>query len=175
MIMLRNNSHDKIIRVCMGIFTTALRNKKLVKLSIKIPHLISAVYRLLSDRLLHWREPIFQRVTHFEVFYVHKESFFMGSLQRRKRSDNKRCTEVFSFRIWLFFFIPQSGRKYSRTKSYSFGMTFSSQDDYLTAGAWATCGSRLIIWRSNGNWKTWSMIYARNYGGHQLRVRTPGI
>ena len=28
MIILRNNGHGGIIRVCMGIFTTALRNKK---------------------------------------------------------------------------------------------------------------------------------------------------
>ena len=28
MIILRNNSHGGIIRVCMGIFTTALKNKK---------------------------------------------------------------------------------------------------------------------------------------------------
>ena len=28
MIILRNNSHGRIIRVCMGIFTTALRNKQ---------------------------------------------------------------------------------------------------------------------------------------------------
>ena len=45
MIILRNNSHGGIIRVCMGIFTTALRNKK-------IPQLTSTVYHLLSDRLL---------------------------------------------------------------------------------------------------------------------------
>ena len=30
MIILRNKSHSEIIRVCMGIFTTALRNKKYV-------------------------------------------------------------------------------------------------------------------------------------------------
>ena len=35
MIILRNNSHGGIIRVCMGIFTTALRNKKYVKFSKK--------------------------------------------------------------------------------------------------------------------------------------------
>ena len=29
MIILRNNGHDGIIRVCMGIFTSALRNKKI--------------------------------------------------------------------------------------------------------------------------------------------------
>ena len=29
MVILRNNSHGGIIRVCMGIFTIALRNKKI--------------------------------------------------------------------------------------------------------------------------------------------------
>ena len=43
MIILRNNSYGGIIRVCMGIFTTALRNKKYVKFSIKIPYLPSAI------------------------------------------------------------------------------------------------------------------------------------
>ena len=35
MIILRNNSHGGIIRVCMGIFTTALRNKKNTSNSLK--------------------------------------------------------------------------------------------------------------------------------------------
>ena len=52
MIILRNNSHGGIIRVYMGIFTTALRNKKNKSSSQKIPHLTSTVYHLLSDRLL---------------------------------------------------------------------------------------------------------------------------
>ena len=52
MIILRNNSHGGIIRVCMGIFTTALRNKKYVKFSKNVPHLTSTAYCLLSDRLL---------------------------------------------------------------------------------------------------------------------------
>ena len=34
---------------------------------------------------------------------------------------------------------------------------------------------RVIIWKSKGDWKTLSMIYGRNYGGHPLRVGTPGI
>ena len=42
-------------------------------------------------------------------------------------------------RIWLYFFIPKSGRKYSHTNSYNSAMTFISQDDHLTAGAWAVC------------------------------------
>ena len=49
----RWSSHSQIIRVCMGIFMTALKNKKnTVKFSIKIPHLTSTMHRLLSDRLL---------------------------------------------------------------------------------------------------------------------------
>ena len=55
-------SHGKILRVCTGIFTTALRNNKknTVKFSIKTPHLTSTVHHLLSqaDRPLWWKEPI---------------------------------------------------------------------------------------------------------------------
>ena len=51
-IILRNKSLGEIIRVCMGIFTTALRNKKMRPIFYKIPHLTFTVYRLLSDRLL---------------------------------------------------------------------------------------------------------------------------
>ena len=53
MIILRNNSHGKIIRSCKGIFTTsvALRNES-QNFSIKTPHLTSTVHRLLYDRLL---------------------------------------------------------------------------------------------------------------------------
>ena len=35
MIILRNNSHGEIIRACMGIFTTALRNKKICQILTK--------------------------------------------------------------------------------------------------------------------------------------------
>ena len=35
MIILRNNSQGEIIRVCIGIFTTALRNKKIRQILIK--------------------------------------------------------------------------------------------------------------------------------------------
>ena len=48
--------------------------------------------------------------------------------------------EVFLLRIWLYFFIPKSGRKYSNTNSNNFAMTLISQDDHLIAGAWAACG-----------------------------------
>ena len=36
-------------------------------------------------------------------------------------------------------FIPESGSKYSHTNSHNFAMTFFSQDDRLTIGAWAAC------------------------------------
>ena len=41
-------------------------------------------------------------------------------------------------RIWLYFFF-KSGRKYSHTNSYNSATTLISQDDHLTAGAWAVC------------------------------------
>ena len=56
MIILRHNSYGGIMRVCMGIFTTALRNKKKANSQLKIFHFTSTVYRLLSDRLLRWRK-----------------------------------------------------------------------------------------------------------------------
>ena len=48
---------SKIIRVCMGIFTTALRNRKLSQIlkKKKKPHLTSTMHCLLSDRLLRSR------------------------------------------------------------------------------------------------------------------------
>ena len=59
MIILCNNSHGGIIRFFMGIFTTALRNKKKTSnVKRKITHLTSTAYCLLFDRILWWKEPI---------------------------------------------------------------------------------------------------------------------
>ena len=56
MIILCIKNHGENTKVCMRIFRTALRSKKRVKFSIKIPHLTSTVHRLLSDRrLLCWK------------------------------------------------------------------------------------------------------------------------
>ena len=52
MIIFRKSSHGGIRRDCLGIFTTALRNKKYSQILNKIPHLTSIAYHLLSDRLL---------------------------------------------------------------------------------------------------------------------------
>ena len=52
-VILRKKSHGEVLRVCMGIFTTAPRYEKdTVKFSTKILHLTSTLHRLLSDRLL---------------------------------------------------------------------------------------------------------------------------
>ena len=58
MIILWKKSHCKIIRICMGIFTTTLMIKKISQILIKIPHLASTVHFLLSERLLCWKELI---------------------------------------------------------------------------------------------------------------------
>ena len=58
MIILRNNSHGGIIRACRGLFTTALRNKKIRHILKKKSHLTSIAYCLLSDHLLWWKERI---------------------------------------------------------------------------------------------------------------------
>ena len=72
MIILCNNSHGGIIRVCMGIFTTALRNKKYVKFSKKkyltlLPQCVACYQTTYFDE----KSP-FKRVAYFEVFNVHK-------------------------------------------------------------------------------------------------------
>ena len=61
MIILRNNSHGGIIRVCMGIFTTALRNKKIRQILKKNTspyfHSVSFVIRpLTSMKRAHFSE-----------------------------------------------------------------------------------------------------------------------
>ena len=73
-IILPNNSHGGIIRVCMGIFTTALRNKKYVKFSKKknltlLPQCVACYLTAYFDE----KSP-FKRVVYFEVFNVHKKS-----------------------------------------------------------------------------------------------------
>ena len=47
------------------------------------------------------------------------------------------------------FLLTTSDRKYSYTNSYNFATTVISQDDHLTAGAWAACGLILKIIQLN--------------------------
>ena len=74
MIILRNNGHGGIIRVCMGISTTALRNKKYTSNSQK-KNLTSLPQRIACYLTAYFDEKSpFERVVHFEVFNVHKKS-----------------------------------------------------------------------------------------------------
>ena len=72
MIILRNNSHGEIIRTCMGIFTTALRNKK-----------FSQKYLTLLPQCIAY---------YLTTYYVATLLAKMGSIQRSKRSDNNQHT-----------------------------------------------------------------------------------
>ena len=72
MIILRNNGHGGIIRVCMGIFTTALRNKKNTSNSQKKKYLTLLPQRIACYLTAYFDEKnAFLRVVHFEVFNVH--------------------------------------------------------------------------------------------------------
>ena len=111
MITLRNKSHSEIIRVCMGIFTAALRNKNWVKFSIQIPHLTSKVHCLLSDRLLCWKEPILasyllSRFTHKRSTRLHTP---LPNARFEKRKSNLKITrrpQEVSFHFEIFHYLP---------------------------------------------------------------------
>ena len=75
MIILRNNGHGGIIRVCIGIFTSALRNKKIHQI-LKKKYLTSLPQRIACYLTAYFDEKSpFERVVHFEVFNVQKKSF----------------------------------------------------------------------------------------------------
>ena len=99
-------------RVCKGIFTTALRNKKISKNSHQkyLTLLPQCVACYLAAYYVEGNP--FKRVVHFEVFYVHKKSpFLMGNhfesslgkttsgLVMRKRA-NKRIRSLERSTVW---------------------------------------------------------------------------
>ena len=88
MIILRNNSHGGIIRVCMGIFTTALRNKKIRQI-LKKKYLTLLPQRIACYLTAYFDEKNpFWRVVHFGVFYVHKKSPYVHKKRGDETSDN---------------------------------------------------------------------------------------
>ena len=117
MIILWNKSHGEVIRVCIGIFTTALRNKKNpFKFSMKIPHLTFTVHCLLSDRLLCWKEPIlaiylilglllmclspFLNSVMFNVWYIHT---FMNHFFQRIVPALQNFYDISDSLIWHLY------------------------------------------------------------------------
>ena len=90
MIILCNNSHGGIIRVCMGIFTTALRNKKNTSNSQK-KYLTSLPQRIACYLTAYFDEKSpFERVVHFEVFNVHKKSPRLNTPFPNARSEKRK-------------------------------------------------------------------------------------
>ena len=75
MIILRSNSHGGIMRVCMGIFTTALRNKTIRQILNKN---ISPYFHSVSLGI--WPLPLVKR-THFSELSISRFSTYMGKAQ----------------------------------------------------------------------------------------------
>ena len=105
MIILRNNGHGGIIRVCMGIFTTTLRNKKNTSNSQK-KYLTSLPQRITCYLTAYFDEKSpFERVVHFEVFNVHKKSPFLMYVENLEMNNSLK---------WALF-IKVSGQITSNT------------------------------------------------------------
>ena len=108
MIILRSISHVKNIRPCMGMCTTALRNKKnTFKFSINTSPYFHSVLIVL------WLLTLLQR-GHFGELAVTKKAIHEMHFESKARH---------LMRVWLYFFIPKNGRKYSHTNSYIFAIS----------------------------------------------------
>ena len=71
--------------------------------------------------------------------------------QQATQCGSKARYEIL-LRIWqYFFFLREVVRKYSHTNSYLFAMTLISQDDHLTAEAWAICVKPWLWWEKDGH------------------------
>ena len=91
MIILHNNSHGGIIRVCIGIFTTALRNKKIHQILKKKKNLTLLPQRTACYLTAYFDEKSpFERVVHFEVFNVHKKSPRLNTPFPNARSEERK-------------------------------------------------------------------------------------
>ena len=102
MIILRNNSHGGIIRVYMGIFTTALRNKKNTSSSQKNTspyfHSVSfVIWPLTLMKRAHFSELFISRFS----TYIRKQLAKMRPFHQSKRSDNKRYAVEVRWGIFL--------------------------------------------------------------------------
>ena len=88
MIALRNNSHGGIIGVCMGIFTTALINKKIRQILNK-----NTSHYFHSVSLVIWPLTLMKR-THFSELSISRFSTYLCTYVH---------TYIFLLRIWRFF------------------------------------------------------------------------
>ena len=98
MIILRNNSHGGIIRVCMGIFTTALRNKKIRQILKKnTSPRFHSVLLVIWPLVVNWNETTVC-VLGFCVGFVAARSFWAWIF---RFSDQAFGNGVFSLGLFL--------------------------------------------------------------------------
>ena len=105
MIILRNNSHGGIIRVCMGIFTTAPRNKKIRQTLNKN---ISPYFQSVS--LVIWPLNLMNRA-HLSELFISRFSTCI----RNQRGSTEVCIEQISSSSGLRYSISSHGCEYSLT------------------------------------------------------------
>ena len=89
MIILRNNSHGGIIRVCMGIFTAALRNKIIRQILKKIPHLLHSwsLGRLCVYLWGLWEQEYLQECKECEIWTKETESQHWTKMAAREGKE----------------------------------------------------------------------------------------
>ena len=111
MIILRNKSHGEIIRVCMGIFTTALRNKKLSQIlntntSPYFQSALLAIWPLTMLKRSHFSELSISRFTHKRSTRLHTP---LPNARFEKRKSNLKITrrpQEVSFHFEIFHYLP---------------------------------------------------------------------
>ena len=111
MITLRNKSHSEIIRVCMRIFTAALRNKKLGQILITntSPYFQSALLAIWPLTMLkrsHFSELSISRFTHKRSTRLHTP---LPNARFEKRKSNRKITrrpQEVSFHFEIFHYLP---------------------------------------------------------------------
>ena len=113
MITLRNKSHSEIIRVCMGIFTAALRNKKLSQIlntntSPYFQSALLAIWPLTMLKRTHFSELSISRFTHKRSTRLHTP---LPNARFEKRKSNLKITrrhKKFPFTLRSFITSPAS-------------------------------------------------------------------
>ena len=104
MIILRNNSYGGIIRICMGIFMIALRNKIIHQILNKISHLTSTMYGGRERKLANsWR----RSSSYWKLFCILKicitytfcKKLYIGKARWPIPTTRPRCRKKWQGRI----------------------------------------------------------------------------
>ena len=117
MIILRNNSHGGIIRVCMGIFTTALRNKKIRQILKKNTspyfHSVSLViWPLTLMKRTHFSDLFISRFSKYIRKAKKSQTYFPPRKQRCVMADHVRPNKFPIYRARFFRWKRECGLPY---------------------------------------------------------------